>query len=156
LIIALFVPFIASAASGGPNHTIFQMTDYLHEVNLWSYENDSTDCKFLNSSVTGWMNAEMIPSKAPDVSFNEKNPFVVWAQLLPTRCNLNGTITPKPEQCMDDNQNNDVCNRWTDATIEEIEELLSIRQDALVKIPRSKNGVNTTVVYNLSHTVSAS
>ena len=151
------MPFIATAALGGPNLTFFQMTNYLHEINTWTNKYDK-DCNHFYNSVDGWLNASQAALNAQHVSSVESQ-MVVWAQLLPNKCNdrfPSGVIKPEPDVC-DDEANDEICRRWHSATTEELEEALNIRKGNLIKMTLGEEGgITTTVVWNLSHTVSLS
>ncbi len=163
LALTLVVPFIASAKTGGPNHTIYEMAGFLHGINTAVPVSNASenDCEFYRISVLGWKNAESFPINALDVSFGEDR-LVVRTQLFPTRCATSNNTFPTddffPKECQTFPAGHDytsICNNWNNATLEDMEKVLNVRQDTLVRVVLfGDEGRETEVVYNLSHTVS--
>lgn len=163
------MPFFSSGAQGGPNQSMYMMTDYLHQINAWTYYDSSNDnnntlidnstrtdsCDLLQTSVTGWLNAEQRKLNHLDVSFDDDDPFVVWARLEPVRCDYPyGIITKRPEEC-NLRMNDGLCEFWEQASHEDLNRIFQLRKDYLVKVVNTnENGVVTTVIFNVKDTVS--
>jgi len=156
LAMTLILPFIASASMGGPNESIYDMTKFLHQINIAVPNNASEeDCKFFNISVDSWLAAQSFAINRVDVSIPNDFRSVVRARLYPSICNLNDT--PPPLECHDFALNHNytpICNNWTNATIADMEKVLNARQNSLVNVTFYNEGRKTEVIYNLSHTVS--
>ena len=146
---------------GGSNKTIYQMTDYLHEINKWSHnllmENDLTedDCNFVNNSLVGWVDMKSTEINSLDVSLAQHKPIILWAQIKPFRTCYNRTLFNNGiVTCKNTTEDSNACE--ADMSIKDFEELYGLRHDALINVTLVDEGVETTVIYNLSHTVSLS
>ena len=146
LLISLIVPFLASETVGGANHSIYEITTYLHNINLETPITNTTDrqCKFLKNSVNGWLSAKQITLESP--SLNKHKPTIIFAQLLPVRCNdtfPGGIVTSEFKNLNSINAPN------------EMEEYLGLTKGVLKEIHYEHiSGVETIVYFNLSNTVS--
>ena len=142
------VPFLTSAAVGGPNKTLYQMTDYLHQLNNFTLNLGEDKCGITNSAIDGWLDAE---HSLLDVSMDDEKPMVLWAQILPIRnCSAvsDGIIT----QCHSSVEYPYSCDKVN--SVEGFEAALGLRRGSLIQDTRVDGEVVTTVIYNLSSTVS--
>ncbi len=129
--------------------TIYEMTEYLHAVNKFTYKEQ---CDFIDTTalLDGWLDAEN--STKLDVSLGLERPTIVYAQMLPIRsCNnisltYNGTFSPCVEGYSEDCGSN--------MTVEELEDILDLRRGSLVEVTQQDGEIFTSVVYNLSSSVS--
>ncbi len=148
------MPYITSLALGGPNKTFLQMTDYLHEVNQWFPSQNLTEqqCDLFDATVNGWLDAEGSPVNALDVSLNSDGPKVVWAQMVPTRSCGNSQLFTSNIITPCNGTDGHSCDEKV--TMEDLEEAFGLRHGTLLNVTKENDGVVTTVIYNLSHTVS--
>jgi hypothetical protein len=88
---------------GRENPVAADLTTLLEANNLAANTNTSEDCDYLRNAVFAWL--KTATSLTPDsLDFERDDPagslFVIWAQLLPSRCpwqQLDGVITVCPE-----------------------------------------------------------
>lgn len=154
LLIALLVPFLAIAGNGGPNRSIYDMADYLHNLNRWTVSDNGDNCQFLQDSVSAWVQAEQFKMHSFDVSIDTRDPLLAWARIEPVRCDFpNGVVTPKPPEC---EENNVWCENWEQHSLYGITQLFGLRHDFLIEVINENEGVKTTVVYNVKDSVSLS
>jgi hypothetical protein len=125
------------------------------------------DCSYLESAIDSWANIAAVPQPASLLTKLEDT-FVLWAQLLPIRCDFqrdDGVLT----YCYgDDSRPNGVypCTVWDDhaptdpgeATEEYFADELGIRLDGVRKL--SRQGIDefsdygVSIIYNENPTVS--
>ena len=137
------------------------MTDYLHEINKWSHDlnvtKDDDYCNLTKATLSGWIGSESSTGiNSLDVSLGQDQPIILWAQIKPFRsCQNdtlfnNGIITP----CDKIREYSNTCG--ADMSIEDFEEAYDLRHDTLINVTLVDGDFETTVIYNLSHTVSLS
>lgn len=152
----LIVPFFLIAAAGGPNRTVFDMADYLHQINRWTFTDtdDVDNCQLFLSSVEGWQTTQQHSISSLDVSFEDDSNVLVWAQVEPARCGLtNGVITPKPPDC-ERSWDYYICSNWYNTTFNNSPEYLLLRDNYyLVQVVNENGAIKTRVAYNVQHTV---
>jgi hypothetical protein len=125
------------------------------------------DCAYLESAISSWVNIAAVPQPASPLP-KLQDTYVLWAQLLPIRCDFqrdDGVLT----YCDGDpSRPNGVypCEVWDDyapaspseATVEYFAEVLYIRSDGVREIERNGTGkfpeYSVVVIYNENPTVS--
>lgn len=81
--IVLVLPLLQSLTP--QNATSYRMVDLLQAHNLAAPTNSSEDCSYLAASVRSWLNVAAVP-QPPSMLQNTEDTYVLWAQLLPVRC----------------------------------------------------------------------
>ena len=158
LLITGVVPFLASAANGGRNKSVYEMTNYLHRLNEQT-PIDATDtgieCAIFKSGIAAWLGAENHTLQDPSLA--GENSRVVWAEVYPARCGYCSIITcpdckcTEPSSCLGSTCANETnCASWDNLTI-------GIRPGALLNVTETSTvkgcAFRTTVSFNLSETV---
>lgn len=142
------------------------LVDLLQANNLAAPTNSTDDCDYLESAVNSWIKMAIKPQPASFISTVEDT-FVLWAQLLPVRCdfqNATGVITfcgnDDHSTCMvwDEYNYDEICNSTLDSDCLQnyFASDLHLRQEAVTAVTNTNSGVRhtVTVVYNQSSTVS--
>ena len=140
-----------------------QMTKYLHTYNTMLKNNDTESCEYLETAYQSWFGTDRTVKL--DRSIIDVNNQVLWAQILPPRCNFqdtNGVITFPEQPICKSEQNIELCNIWSKTmnkfSTQGIASVLNMREGATVPISKYEvlDGTyfNTTVVFNEAHTIS--
>jgi hypothetical protein len=131
----------------------------LEENNILLAEANETTCAFLQDTIYTFLDLTVYAQNTD----GEKNIFLLWAQLLPVRCDfqtIDGVIT----WCADDNFfDTEVCKVWgmapedpSDATSEYYADALGIRVGGVTEYGYSQNDTTLsdfTIAPNTSYTV---
>ena len=158
LTICLSVPFFMIAFVGGPNSSVYDGTEFLHRINEITPISDPSalDCKLFDSSIAGWLTSEEFELNEVDVSLDDDDPRIVWAQLLPVRCTdsfSSSVIVPKPDECYN-RLEIELCNDWNNASLDDLHNFNGLRQGSLYEVMFNDKGIETKAIFNLEHTIS--
>lgn len=139
----------------------------LQAYNLAAPTNNSYDCDFLENAVGAWLKLGGVKSSTQFHDEYDDTPYLVWAQLLPSRCDwqeTDGVIT------ICDGSNSDLdsstCNAWneskpenvTSATTDYFADIFGLRVGGFQKIEMTGTDENfyVKVIYNAGYAIALS
>jgi hypothetical protein len=145
--------------------------DLLQANNIVANSNSTDDCDYLRLAVESWLQATV--NVTANYFLNENygdETYVIWAQLLPIRCDWQNGTGGVITKCIEDSENDYICNVWKNlgnsenATREDFSEEMGIRAGELLELDKRDfgaffNGTNTNAtfyvraIFNESNTV---
>jgi hypothetical protein len=153
------VPFLASAATGGPNTSIYKMAEYLQHMSMQVPEGaspDSLNCKIYNSTIHGWMSSENY--SMTHFSLQKFGPRIVLAEFSPAQCGWaeNSIISNKCNTTSLFCEKSDVVEN--SETLGAIEYELGLREGVLINVTYPSVCVDVpcyqvSMIYDLSESV---
>jgi hypothetical protein len=168
----MVLPLLLSLTTQNLNS--YSMVDLLQAHNLEAPTNSTDDCAYLENAVNSWLKMAAIPHAASPLQ-NTEDTYVLWAQLLPVRCDFqrdDGVITFCEGRIFEDSWDAAVpetCAVWDSyqpswsmgTMASQFSKALTIRSQGIRRIDREVSFgdlsiFRTSVVYNENPTVSLS
>ena len=168
--IVMVVPLLHCTTT--QNRTSYRMVDLLLAHNLEAPTNSTDDCEYLENGIYAWLQMASVP-QPPSLIRNHEDTYVLWAQVLPVRCNFqrdDGVITFCRGQIFEGSGEGtipEICEVWDDyrpsSSVDEMasyfSKALNIRPEGIRRIDRGFSQANqlnfgASVVYNENPTVS--
>ena len=148
------------------NLVSYNMVDLLQAQNLAAPSPSEEDCSYLKTSVQSWLRMAITPQPAARFA-NVEDTFVLWAQVLPVRCDFqreDGVITfcsNRGDGDVQDLPSASACTVWDDnspadpedATEYYFAEQLSLRPEGIRQQTLQDDGYTTSVIYNFNPSV---
>ena len=168
--IVMVVPLLHCTTT--QNRTSYRMVDLLLAHNVEAPTNSTDDCAYLQNVIYSWLQMASVP-QPPSLLRNKEDTYVLWAQLLPVRCDFqrdDGVITFCSGQIFEDSWLGaipETCEVWDDyrpsSSMDEMashfSKALDIRPEGIRRIDRSFSQANqlnfrASVIYNENPSVS--
>lgn len=163
-LIVLVLPMLGSLSE--QNLVSYNMVDLLQAQNLAAPSSSEEDCSYLKRSVQSWLRMATTPQPASRFA-NVEDTFVLWAQVLPVRCDFqreDGVITFCSDQgnaIIQEPRSSNACAVWDDnspptpedATEDYFAQELSLRSEGIRQISLQNDTYSTSVIYNYNPSV---